>query len=144
MSRESINSAGFTLLEAIVAIVLIAGIGMVCFQWINSNLKTLSRVQQHAKENKVTQNALDYIKQVNPMQDPEGRKELGPYVLSWNSRQLYEPRICINRPAGKGIFKVGLYKMQVEVSRETQNITSFSIRQVGYRQYKELDLSNML
>ncbi len=46
MKRSQNRQHGFTLIEAIVALVLIATAGMALFSWINSNIITLNRIQE--------------------------------------------------------------------------------------------------
>ena len=68
---------GFSLLEVIVALVLITSTGMALFSWMNTNTMSLQRVQFVQQRNIATRNALMYINTINPLQTPQGSTTLG-------------------------------------------------------------------
>ena len=57
---------GFTLLEAVVALVLIATAGMALLDWVNNNLMNLNRVQTLQQRNEAIRSALVFMESVNP------------------------------------------------------------------------------
>ena len=127
------GQAGFSLLEAVVAMVLIATAGLALFAWINSSFVNLSRIQAANARALAEGNALQFIQTVNPMKTPDGNTTLGNLRIEWRSRALTEPRTNLGESEGPGPFTLALYEIEVsveqlpEVPRDT-----FLIRQVGF------------
>jgi len=128
---------GFTLLEAIVSLVLIAGVGMALFSWINTNLISLHRIQQTQSRHDATRNALAFIRSVNPLETPQGEETLGIYTFEWQSTAVQLPKDVISSAGAVGLFQIGLYEMQITVYKDDELITTFTVRHVGYKQVRE-------
>ena len=69
MKRQS----GFTLLEAVVAMVLISSTGAALLVWINAELGSVSRLQQSNAQSEAMVNVLEFMQTVNPMLTPDGK-----------------------------------------------------------------------
>lgn len=129
---------GFTLIETIVALVLIASTGMALFSWINSNIITLNRVQEQNAKNAATLNALEYIRIINPMKLPQGQATLGAYKLTWQATLLIDPRDGAGYPTGNSLYQLALYQTKVDVKKaDGQHWFSFDVQQVGYKQIRD-------
>lgn len=134
---------GFTLLEAIVALVLLSTIGLSLLSWLNSNLISLQRVQAAEQRATVTRNALEFIEVLNPMLQPQGQQVLGNYQLIWQAELVTDARDTIDSFYGTaGFYKVGLYAVNVEVYQQQQLITRFVVRQVGFEQVRKPSLGD--
>ena len=130
---------GFTLIEAIVAMVLIATTGMALFSWINSNLITLNRVQEANAESAATTNVVDYMNTVNPMLTPQGEVSLGGYRVSWKANASTDPRDGAGYPYGTSQYQLSLYDTQIRVHKGSgQPWLDFTLQQVGYKQVRTL------
>lgn len=128
---------GFTLIEAIVALVLMATTGMALFGWINSNIITLSRVQEINAENAATTNAVEYMGSINPMLAPEGNADLGPYRVSWKAEVTTEPRDGVGYPFGVSFYQLGMYQTRVTLQKPDGKFWfDFSLQQVGYKKVR--------
>lgn len=131
--------AGFTLIEAIVALVLMATTGMALFSWINSNIMTLSRVQASNAEDAATANALEYMRTVNPTLAPEGKATLGAYRMAWKTEPLTDLRDGSSYPFGVSLYQVGMYQTRVEVQAlDGTPWFSFKLQQVGYKKVRDI------
>lgn len=132
---------GFTLIEAIVALVLIGTTGMALFGWINSNIITLNRVQEINAENAATINAVEYMNNINPMISPEGQANLGAYRLSWKAEPTIEPRDGANYPYGISLYQLGIYQTRITIQKPDGPFWfAFTLQQVGYKKVRELSL----
>lgn len=132
---------GFTLIEAIVALVLIATTGMALFSWIDSNIVTLSRVREINAQNAATLNAIDYMHDINPMISPEGQANLGAYRLSWKSEATVDPRDGANYPLGVSLYQLAMYRTQITLQKpEGQFWFDFTLEQVGYKKVRDIQL----
>ena len=132
---------GFSLLEAVVAMVLISGAGYALFGWINSSIMTLNSVREANARAEATQNVLDYMNRVNPMLTPQGSVSLGQYMVRWQSK----PVTLVQD--GISLFQLALYDTMVTVeirqpvqqgAQFPQPWLEFHVRQVGYKKVREL------
>ncbi len=112
--------AGFTLLEAIVALVLVAGAGAVLFSWVNDSVVSLGRLSEQHLRQAAMENVLSYMQGVNPMTDPTGDMDFASYRIRWQSTPVVDERDNSNYPGGTGFFRVGLYEVTVTADRGDQ------------------------
>jgi general secretion pathway protein I len=129
--KNSTNQQGFSLLEAIVALILIATTGMALFSWINTNLITLHHVQQTQQRHEAIRNALAFIDTINPLEKPQGEESVGLYIFRWEADAVRLPK------DGKGLYQLGLYDTEVEVFSDKELLARFTLRQVGFKQVRQ-------
>jgi general secretion pathway protein I len=130
---------GFTLLEVIVALVLIATAGMAVFSWINSSLAGLNRVQEKTKLQEVNRSAMSYMQTVNPMIRPSGVAEMGVYEIHWQSSLVEPPRMGSGQLGGTSLYELALYDTHVQILLEGKDVTAFELRLVGFRQIRQFN-----
>lgn len=124
---------GFSLLEAVVAMVLISGAGYALFGWINSNIMALNHIQESNARSEATKNILEYMSTVNPMLNPAGEVSLGHYKIKWASK----PATLLED--GNSLYRLALYDTTVlAANAEAQPWFEFNLRQVGYKKVREL------
>lgn len=124
---------GFSMLEAVVAMVLISGAGYALFGWINSNIMTLNSIREANARAEATQNILEYMDSVNPMLKPEGTASLGQYRIRWESK----PETLIQD--GTGLYQLALYDALVKVENgQARPWFDFRVRKVGYKKVREI------
>jgi len=130
---------GFSLIEAIVAMVLIASLGMAIFGWVNSQLSALEHIKDSNARSRATSSTLEYLNLVNPMLNPEGKADLGEFKIRWTSRPIEEPMDGANYPTGVSLYRVGLYKMTMEVRNlDDKPWFTFEVDHVGYKKVREI------
>ena len=135
MNRISKNS-GFSLLEAIVAITIFSLSSGAVFAWINSQLLSLERVEDHARINRAVEQSLASLQSVNPMENPSGQQGIGTYEMSWRAQAIEDPRDNVNRYGFKGLYQVGLYRLDIEIRYQGEPLTRYQTNQVGFRQVR--------
>lgn len=132
---------GFSLLEAMVAMVLISGAGYALFGWINSNIMALHRIHESNARAEATQNILEYMDSVNPMLKPEGGANLGQHRIRWEAKPITLVQDGSAYPMGTSLYQLALYDTLVEVKTIDQNTGfDFHLRQVGYKKVRVLSL----
>jgi general secretion pathway protein I len=137
MTRNA-RQKGFTLIEAIVALVLLATTGMALFSWINTNMITLFRIQEINAENEATVNAVEFMNSINPMTTPEGAAPLGAYQLHWKATETTPPRDGAGYPYGTSLYQLAMYDTQVTLEKpDGQTWLNFTLAQVGYKKVRE-------
>lgn len=123
---------GFTLLEAIVALVLISSAGMALFSWINNNISTLSRIHDANTQSEATLNILEYMRLINPMLTPQGKAALGNYRIDWESQPA---TLIVDKPSS--LYQFALYQTRIGVEdSDGRAWFELSLQQVGYKQVR--------
>jgi general secretion pathway protein I len=139
--RPRHKQSGFSLLESIVALVLLASVGMALFSWINTSVMSLQRVREANLESETTLNVIEYMQTVNPLLKPDGKADLGSYGLTWKATQLGPLRDGAGYPAGIGLWQLGFYETEVNITRENQvPWFSLKLKQVGYQRIRSISL----
>jgi len=133
-SPQDYPNSGFTLLEVLVALVLISGLGMALFSWVNTSLKIIDHIEKATEKNEITLTALELLKTNNPQTNPTGEYSSPPYQIKWSSVPISGPIRGISSAGGPGYYQVGLYLLTCEIFKQEKPLSVFSIRQIGYRQ----------
>ena len=131
------RQAGFSLLEAIVALAILASVGMALFAAMNQSLGMVARAEMVRERESALRNAVAWMQVVNPAQQPQGEHELGDLLLRWTSEPVEPPRDASTGHALAGLYRVGLYKMHLEIDRNGQPLAEVELRRVGYEQIRE-------
>lgn len=145
MRHPLARTAGFTLLEAIVALVLISSAGLALFGWINGNIMALTRIHDANARSEATVNVLEYMNRVNPMLSPEGKAPLGTYSIQWRSRPISDVADGADYPVGTSPYQLALYSTTVSVTSERgQEWFEFQLQQVGYKKVRATRTEELL
>ncbi len=133
--------AGFTLLEAIVALVLISSAGLALFSWINGNITALNRIHEVNARSAATANILEYMDRVNPMLTPEGTAPLGAYSIKWHAEATSKITEGVGYPRGRSLYQLALYSTAVSVSAAGDQLWfELKLQQVGYKRVRSNSL----
>jgi len=129
--------AGFTLLEAIVAITLVGLTLLPLVAYISQTTDALQRAADRNLQSVVTQSALALMTPVNPLLEPEGKLPFDKdMTITWKSEVLVEPNATALVGAGLSGYRLGFYKVHVTVSRaDTPEWFAFDLRKVGYGKF---------
>ena len=138
--RPQSAQSGFTLLEAIVALVIFTMGALALYSWLSANVITLTRVQERREAVALVSSALDAVDRINPMETPRGRRTIGDAVFEWDARPVEPSRNAVTQVGLPTIFQVGLFAVDVRVMRDGKEIDHFQVRQVGYKQTVTLEV----
>lgn len=109
------RARGFGLLEAIVALVLLAGSAAALFSWINQNLAAASRLRQAQQEAGLSLAAQSLLEHLNPAREPAGQRVLGDLEVRWTSQVVHPLRDNAAFMIGQsGTWRLGLYRVAVQ------------------------------
>jgi hypothetical protein len=136
--RFASAEAGFTLLEGLVAIALLAGTMFAIFTLVGGVLSSANRVGRSNETAQATLNALEIMSVVNPMLQDTGKIDLGLYTVSWKSAATTPIADGVGYPVGVSLYQLALYKTNVRVEGPQGTLlTAFDLRQVGYRRVRD-------
>jgi general secretion pathway protein I len=122
---------GFTLIETIVALVILSTAVIVFYNFLSTALNSAGRVQSASLAYDRHVNALELATSFNPMDLPQGVLDLGTYHIQWTSQLLGDVRQSSLYPAGRGIFKVALYRITLSFPDDSQ-IAPITVTRLGY------------
>lgn len=127
------RARGFGLLEAIVALVILASAGLALFAWIGQNLTDVRRTEDAQARAALQLTALALAANVNPFAEPAGERRVAKVVVRWTST-LIEPLRYSLPFAGGGSprWQVGLYKLDVVgVDESSGTRVQFELERTG-------------
>ncbi len=132
------HQAGFTLLEAIVAMLLISGAGMALFAWINTELGNVAKVQESNERAEAMVNAVEFMHSINPMLRPQGKMVFGTYKIEWLAKEVTAVQDGVSYPQGISLFQLALYDTLVTIRRPDGLLWfDFTLRQVGFKRVRD-------
>lgn len=129
------TAAGFTLLEAIVALTLIATSGLALMAWINTGIAEAARLQERDAQAQLKLAATQFVQTVNPLAQPEGEIEMGALRVRWRA----EPDGAATTSAafvgaGLGQFRMQLFSTRVQARDLASAVdVEFTATLLGYR-----------
>jgi general secretion pathway protein I len=127
---------GFTLLETIIALVLISSVGMALLSWVHSNIMNLQQVRNANERNQAIRNTLSFMDTINPSLLPTGEHQLGMFLIRWQANLIDGPKDGVNMEGRIGYFQLALFDNQITILKDEQILTQFSLRQAGYQQVR--------
>jgi len=127
---------GFSLLEAIVALALLAVGTFTLVSWMNTALLSQSRVEGAYERIDAIHDALEVLHTINPMKEPDGTRNLGSFSIHWESTPMENPRDGAGYPAGRSLYRIGLYHTRVDLYRKGKPWFQFELDQVGYQRVR--------
>ncbi len=143
--RRSLRSQrGFSLLEAIVALVVFSGVGVSLYALLNTNMIQMHRAKDAAHQESAVYRAFDYLHAINPRMQPQGQADIGGgYLVKWDAELMEPARQSQGTQGGKGLYEVGLYEVDLDLMRTDESVERqvgrYRLRLVGYEKVRTLD-----
>lgn len=129
----SANSKGFTLLEAIVALAVMAMALIPMVAFVSQSANELQRAGESNERSFVMQSALALMDPINPMTEAQGTLPLDRNItIMWESQPIVEPNPGIQVGSGLPAYRLGFYKVHVSLLRDRETWFDFDMRKVGY------------
>lgn len=144
MSIRGRHSRGFTLLEAIVAMVIMATSLLALYSWLSTNTIALNRVRAQTLSLEDARSALAVIETLNPSATPVGERTLGPLLVRWSATPVADRRPGLTEAAMATQFDHELFELQVEVLRDGKQSREFRVRKAGWVVSRPISLEEEL
>lgn len=137
MTRKIERLRGFTLVEAMVALVIFSMAAMGIYSWINTNLISLNRVAVVAESEFVVNSAMERLKLVDFSQETSGRFNVGGYWVDWKADFIEPWKMGATATGGAGIYDLGLFIVSLSLTRDSLPVATYQYRQVAYKKVRE-------
>ena len=131
------KARGFSLLEAVVALAILAAAGMALFAAMTQSVQMVGRAERARDVDLALRNSLAWVERVNPMDEPTGEREVGDYVLRWRAEALEDPRDGTTGYLQPGLYQIGLYRLHLELWRDGVLEREAELNRTGYRQVRK-------
>lgn len=132
--------AGFSLLEAIVALAIFSAGSMALYSLFNSNLVGLGKAAEVSRREPAVLAAVEHLASINIREEPTGQLAIGGFDIAWSSN-LVEPVRQGQSIAGfLGDFEIGLYDVDIELSQNGEPGMTYRVRLAGYRRVRQSTL----
>ena len=138
--RRIARVAGFTLLEAIVALAIFAAGGMALYGLFNNNLVGLGKAAEVSRREPAVLAAVEHLSSINIREQPAGQLAMGGFDIAWSSSLVEPVRQAQSGTGFLGNFEVGLYDVDMELSRNGEPDMTYRMRLAGYRQVRQSGL----
>lgn len=130
---------GFSLIEALVALAIAAMVLTAIFELQQQMTRGQRRAADALEQVAAQENALALIRDVNPMEQPQGVIELPEGdTVRWTSEAKTAPRTNTGFPTGDGVFQVQLFTLTVQVERRNgRSPAPLILDRMGWRRMTE-------
>jgi prepilin-type N-terminal cleavage/methylation domain-containing protein len=132
--RAGSNIAGFTLLEAIVALAIIGMALVPILSFISISMSELIKAGESNDRSFVMQDVIAMMDSVNPSTNDAGSLPVNDKVVAeWTSKVIVPPAGgTIVSNSGLPTRNLGFYNVHITVSRSGEKWFHFDMRKVGY------------
>ena len=113
---------------------------MALYGLFNNNLIGLGRAADISRLEPAVLRAVEHLSSINIREQPTGQLQVGGFDIAWSSN-LVEPVRQGQSAAGfLGSFEVGLYDVDIELSRNGQRDSTYRLRLAGYLKVRQSEL----
>ena len=133
----SYRQTGFALIEAIVAIVVLSMTLLAAYGWINVSIEMLVKSDDVVTQELAINRLTDRLKRHDFSQSSTGNYRYENLEFEWQAHLIEPIRPGKNTRGRTGLFDHGLYLVNINVSRFSQQIASYTIRVVHSQRVRE-------
>ena len=128
---------GFTLLEAIVALVILAAALAGAWTWIATDVRSLLRVRDLALEESAVRQAVAELEQTDLVREPRGSLAWRDFRIDWQAAPLEPARRGRTAVGGAGAWQFTLFDVSLEVRFLGRLIANQSLRMLQQQRVVE-------
>ncbi len=132
------RSAGFSVLEAIIAVAILAVAFLPLLALQGQMTRTTIALERNEKLITAKRSALAYVSTLNLTRDPRGSLDLGQASMRWTAIPVSEERMVRGAGGDEGRFAITLYDVQVTLDFADQRPQEFTVRAIGWRATKSM------
>lgn len=107
---------------------------MALYGLFNTNLVGLGKAADVSRREPAVLQAVEHLSAINIREQPTGQLEIGGFDIAWSSNLVEPARQGQTSAGSRGIFEIGLYDVDIELSRNGLPDSTHRVRLAGYRQ----------
>ena len=130
--------AGFTLLEAVVALAIFAAGAMALYGLYGANLIGMSRARDVAGQLPIVEQAVERLALIDPRQQAEGAFAVGAAEVSWTAALVEPPRQSQSGSGYVGAFEIGLYQVDFDIVEDERVLGSWQVRLADHERLRDV------
>jgi general secretion pathway protein I len=128
---------GFSLLEAIVALTILAMAMLGAYAWIGANLEALNKVRDLALEELALREALDVLERTDLGAQPEGELSWGEFRIGWRAEPLEPMRNGRTAVGSMSLYDFTLFQVDLEVHSHQRLIATPQVRVLRHERVRD-------
>jgi len=128
---------GFSLLEAIVALTILAMAMLGAYAWIGTNLDALNKVRDLALEELALRQALDVLEQTDLDARPEGEMNWREFRIGWRAEALEPTRNGRTAVGSIALHDLTLYRVELQVHSHQRLIATPQVRVLQHERVRD-------
>ena len=126
------RNAGFTLLEAVVALTILGFVLLGAFTWVGNDLGALGKVRDLALVESAVQQAIAELEQIDLGAQPGGNFDWRGFRIDWSAQALGPTRQGRTTTGALGLHDLALYAVQIDVLRGPRVLGRQELRMVQH------------
>ena len=130
---------GFSLLEAIVALTILASSGVALFSWFSVTYDGLIRLQEVQARHQLMDDLHAYFSTLNIQEETTQRMRVNGFDVTRKAELLEPKQTGRGLTGGLSNFDLGLYDVDIEIGIEKRIVGRYQTRLVGYRRVRILN-----
>ena len=133
---------GFSLLEAIVAMTILATSGLALFSWFSVTYDGVIRVEEIQDRHELMDDLHAYFATLNIRNETSQQMQVNGFDVAWTAELVEQKHAGKSGAGGASNFDLGLYDVAVEISRGGDSIGEYQLRLVGYEKVRDISDEN--
>lgn len=135
LSRKMTRQAGISLLEVLAALVILSIGASVAFTWFGQSVTAMARLKDEEASLLARNEAMEYLRAINPVAQPTGEVDMPGYRLTWTSRPIRDVVRTLTTLGTPSRYEVSLHELEVHLTHPANNApwTHFQLQLAGYR-----------
>jgi len=130
------RNLGFTLLEAMIAIVVVTMGLFATYSWVNVNIQSLVRAEQVVEQEILIEELIEELLVTDLSRIDSGQTETGAQSLRWTAEPI-ERRSGVNSIGIVGLYDHTLYEVRVAIYSDNIQVGEYSTRLVDSKQVRQ-------
>ena len=126
------SQRGFSLIEAMVALVILAGASLALFGWLNTSLNQLNRAALYTEASPALKSIINYLTFQNLNQKATGAFTFGDVSINWQATPIEEGQTH-SVEQEEGNFELALYEVSLFPKVRQQTLPVLVTRVVTYQ-----------
>ena len=129
--------AGFTLLEAVVALAIFAAGAMALYGLYGANLTGLARARDVAGQLPIVEQAVERLALIALHPQTEGSFDVGAATVSWRAALVEPARQSQSASGYLGAFEIGLYQVDFDIVEDARVLGSWQVRLASHERVRD-------